>query len=73
MAYSKLDYFFQEDNMIHNDYDDQHQPDSAASLNDELIERLSCYLYYLNFSINFFLYVLNRSRFREILFGFCKS
>lgn len=33
---------------------------------NELVERVACYLYYLNFSINFFLYVLNKSKFRDI-------
>ena len=34
---------------------------------EEIIERLTCYVYYLNFSLNFFLYVLNGSKFRNIL------
>ena len=32
---------------------------------EELIERISCYLYYLNFSLNFLLYNLNGSKFRK--------
>lgn len=34
-----------------------------ASELDEVLERVSCYLYYLNFSINFFLYTLSGSKF----------
>lgn len=39
-----------------------------ANLFDELIERVSCYIYYFNFSFNFFLYVLNGSKFRKTFF-----
>lgn len=35
-----------------------------------LIERIAFYLYYLNYSINFFLYVLNGSELRKILKSF---
>jgi hypothetical protein len=34
---------------------------------EELAERISCYLYYLNFSLNFFLYNLNGSKFRKAI------
>jgi hypothetical protein len=34
---------------------------------EEIIERITCYLYYLNFSLNFFLYNLNGSQFRAQL------
>lgn len=40
-----------------------------ASSSEEIIERLSCYVYYLNFSLNFFLYTLNSSKFKKILFN----
>jgi len=36
---------------------------------EEIIERITCYLYYLNFSLNFFLYNLNGSQFRAQLLG----
>ena len=39
-------------------------------LNHHLVQRVSGYVYYLNFSVNFFLYVLNGSQFREILLKF---
>lgn len=34
------------------------------SSSEEVLERLSCYIYYLNFSLNFFLYALNGPKFR---------
>ena len=40
-----------------------------ASFSEEIIERFSCYVYYLNFSLNFFLYTLNSSKFKKILFN----
>lgn len=61
MAYSKLKHLFVTESSS-----------SLRSLNNELLERVSCYLYYLNFSINFFLYVLNKSTFRDILFDVFK-
>lgn len=39
-------------------------------LNHHLMQRISGYFYYLNFSVNFFLYVLNGSQFREMLLKF---
>ena len=39
--------------------------DFITSPFEELAERVSCYLYYLNFSLNFFLYNLNGSKFRK--------
>lgn len=43
--------------------------DNAMEANpiEEIIERITCYLYYLNFSLNFFLYTLNGSKFRDII------
>lgn len=38
-----------------------------TSKSEELLERLSCYIYYLNFSLNFFLYALNGPKFREAI------
>nr|QVK45666.1 G protein-coupled receptor [Proales similis] len=35
---------------------------------DELAERIACYMYYFNHSINFFLYSLSGSKFREKIF-----
>lgn len=63
MAYSKLRHLFYP--IL--DYSD------SIDLNGELIDRIACYLYYLNFSINFFLYVLNKSKFRDILFELFKK
>ena len=68
MAYLKLRHLF-EPYFIS---DDQHHVEERKRLNNELLERASCYLYYLNFSINFFLYVLNKSTFTDILFDLFK-
>lgn len=54
-------------------YNTTKEESSERNLNDELIERISCYFYYLNFSLNFFLYVINGSQFREILLKFTKK
>ena len=32
---------------------------------EEIFERLSCYVYYFNFSLNFFLYTYNKAKFRQ--------
>lgn len=72
MAYSKLRHLFDEITHYSSDDDDEHltaQEKRSKLLNNEILERISCYLYYLNFSINFFLYVLNKSTFRDILIG----
>ena len=72
MAYSKLRHLFDEITHYSSDEDDEHltaQEKRSKRLTNELLERISCYLYYLNFSINFFLYVLNKSTFRDILIG----
>ena len=46
------------------------EPDkSNANPLEEIIERISCYLYYLNFSLNFFLYSTTGSKFRNNLLG----
>jgi hypothetical protein len=45
---------------------------SSAAVIDQIIERLSCYLYYLNYSINFVLYTLNGERFKETLVKYFK-
>jgi hypothetical protein len=39
-----------------------------TSPNEEIIERLACYFYYLNFSLNFFLYTFNGPKFKNLLF-----
>ena len=44
-------------------YHESTDDESSQSLNEEIVERVSCYLYYLNFSINFFLYTLNECKF----------
>lgn len=38
----------------------------------EILQKLATYSYYLNFSINFFLYVFSSSEFKEAIFGFFK-
>ncbi|CAF1030706.1 unnamed protein product, partial [Brachionus calyciflorus] len=38
-----------------------------TSSSEEILERLSCYIYYLNFSSNFFLYTLNGPKFRKAI------
>jgi len=34
---------------------------------EEIFERITCYIFYLNFSFNFFLYTFNKSKFRELI------
>lgn len=36
---------------------------------EEVIERITCYIYYFNFSLNFFLYTFNKSNFKKVLFS----
>ena len=73
MAYSKLRLLFypsSETNGLTFENSAENYPiNESSDLNDELIDRIAFYLYYLNFSINFFLYVLNKSKFRDI---FCE-
>lgn len=38
-----------------------------TSSSEEILERISCYIYYLNFSLNFFLYALNGPKFRKAI------
>jgi hypothetical protein len=47
--------------------------ESSQTLNEEILERISFYLYYLNFSINFFLFTINESKFRERIWTVLKS
>jgi heme/copper-type cytochrome/quinol oxidase subunit 1 len=37
-----------------------------AKLNEEIFERLVCYIYYLNFPFNFYFYVFNKTKFKNI-------
>ena len=46
--------------------------DSSPTFNEDIIEKISRYLYYLNFSINFFLYTLNESKFSNRLINLFK-
>ena len=49
----------------------ENQMDSIEiGISEELLERLTCYVYYFQFSINFFLYSLSGPKFRKILFKF---
>jgi hypothetical protein len=43
------------------------------SLNQEIIDRISYYLFYLNYSINFLLYTFNGKKFKSLFFNFCKN
>ena len=43
-----------------------------ANDSDEIFERITCYIYYLNFSLNFFLYALAGATFRRELFNMFK-
>ena len=36
-----------------------------ANYLEEILERIACYIYYSNFSLNFFLYTYNKSKFRK--------
>lgn len=69
---SSLESFSGED-IFNNSTNSSVQMEDYAHLNYQLIERFSGYFYYLNFSVNFFLYVINGSQFREILFKFTKG
>ena len=70
IALCKIWYFFK-----NNQQDDDMTSDVALEANpiEEIIERVTCYLYYLNFSLNFFLYSLNGSQFREAILGLFKK
>ena len=39
---------------------------------EEIFERVSCYIYYFNFSLNFFLYTYNKAKFRRTFLNFLK-
>lgn len=43
------------------------------NLSEKIVERLSCYIYYLNFSVNFFLYNLNLLKTKKTLLGLLAS
>jgi len=43
------------------------------NLTEKIVERLSCYIYYLNFSVNFFLYNLNLLKMKKTLVGLFAS
>jgi hypothetical protein len=75
MTYSKLDSLFWADLNL-----DQQQTNGTIgepshtstagedNLNTKIVDKLAFNLYYLNFSLNFFLYVLNGPEFRNTLF-----
>lgn len=42
-----------------------YDPKLNTNDSDEIIERFTCYIYYLNFSLNFLLYVFNGPKFRK--------
>lgn len=79
MAFNKIVYFIKYSTLF--DSKAQNQTHSTHSMNftasrsslerssnEEILERLACYLYYLQFSLNFFLYAFNGSKFKKILF-----
>ncbi len=39
---------------------------------EEIVERITCYVYYLNFCLNFIVYNLNSAKFRNALFELLK-
>ncbi len=44
-----------------------HALQNNAKVSDIIMQRLACYLYFLNFSLNFFLYALSGSNFRSAM------
>jgi len=44
-----------------------------SELIEEIVERISCYFYYLNFCVNFFFYNFHTSKLRKVLYGFLYS
>lgn len=76
MVYSRTRFLFQSDNIMqHNStflvhdpiHVELHHEIVARQLSDQLIDRLACFLYYLNYSCNFFFYILNGTEFRNAL------
>jgi hypothetical protein len=76
MAFNKIVYFIKYSTLFDSKAQNQtHSMNATASrsslersTNEEILERLACYLYYLQFSLNFFLYAFNGSKFKKILF-----
>lgn len=76
---SKLDDEILEDYSNLNDYNNnKNNTVNTTALNEmpvklesseyeEIFERITCYIFYLNFSLNFFLYTYNKSKFRRII------
>lgn len=62
IAFSKIRYYFNDYNHLLIDLVENETSNSSASLkneletnlNEQIIERITCYIYYLNFSLNFF-------------------
>jgi hypothetical protein len=69
IAISKIWYFLKSSNNEYEAASNSTSPEVTLEANpiEEIIERITCYLYYLNFSLNFFLYNLNGSQFRAQL------
>ena len=40
---------------------------------EEITERITCFIYYINFSLNFFLYTFNTKQFRENILDILKK
>ena len=54
-------------------YDKEKHDKSDTDPLEEIFERISCYLYYLNFSLNFFLYSTTGSKFRNAFISMFKK
>jgi hypothetical protein len=52
-----------------------HQQNSEFETNtfEEITERITCFIYYINFSLNFFLYTFNTKQFRENILDIFKK
>lgn len=66
IAFSKIRYYYK-DAISTDDFDFNSNFNIETSLNEEIIERLTCYIYYINFSFNFVIYSLNGAKFRSTL------
>ncbi|CAF0931409.1 unnamed protein product [Brachionus calyciflorus] len=88
MAFSKIRYCFDIElfgydkklihtnttlNSTHNHHDSRIKTiEINYDFDDQFYERVSCYLFYMNFSLNFFIYCANRTKFRESFLSFRK-
>jgi hypothetical protein len=84
MVYSRTRYLFQSDSitfvqhnatfLVHDPiHVELHHEIVTRQLSDQLIDKLACFLYYLNYSCNFFFYILNGAEFRNALFRIMRN